>query len=1151
MRAGALKVGDFVLQAPLGRGGMGEVWRGRHEPTGTSAAVKLLRASVADDPFYLASFRTEVRAVAGLHHPHIVRIFDHGLLEEDQPSMGGGIRAGSPWLAMELLDGPSLTRHCGQIDWPEASRLLHGLLDALAHAHARGLVHRDLKPGNVVVCQPPEGPHAVLLDFGLAQATTGALDPDEVGTVIGTAAYMAPEQFRGRDSDYGPWTDLYGLGCVAWALLAGSPPFGVRQTPHQLGQRHLQDDLPEFRPTCDVPGGFDDWLRRLLDKDPRQRFRRAADAAWALRLLDRGRSYAAHGPAGTTLRLDGLDESASADTVITGPQDAPSLAVGRPPFVLRPPTPLSWATGTGSAARGLPAGTGLGIFGIRELPVVGRQGEQDQLWAALRRVELGQPQVVLLQGPAGCGKSRLARWLAQRAHELGVVERFVVAHTHPPGAGDGLGPALARHLRVGGLPRDLAELVLRRRLAAEGMPEGELPELMRLVAPRPRSARSSFRRLLGHRFASPMERYGLVAERLLSEAAWRPLLVTLEDVQWGADTLAFAQHLLRRARERKAAVMLLLTAREMAPDGQEATLLGQLLRHAGASRVPVGPLAPGFRPAFLKELVPLDPELSERVETRSGGNPLYMVQLVESWVGQGSLQSGARGFVLASGADGPLPDGLHEVWQERLQRALCRRGSLELAALELAAVLGLELEQTEWEDAAQRAGAWASAELVEDLLQAGLAESHPDGPHQGWRFVHALLRDSLLRTAADEGRLDGLRRACAAMLTERQAEDPRAALRLGRLLLDLDEVAEAIGPLTEGAWQAVRDSEYLVAERALQQRATALEGLDAAADDPRLCEGWIMQARVARRRDQHAEAARFTRLAESTARRHGWGRLHCQALREQARLRWRRGRLLSALVALREAVELAEAHDTPLALAWCLRDFGLVSVELGDLPTAVLTRASTTFADVGEVFGRATCQLALGIGHMREGQRQAGLGALSTAADGFRESLRVQEPAHAWVGLGDVARWQGDLCEAERCYQSALQRFATIGAAGSEVARRHLATVMLLLGAWARARPVLAELRRDALEREARGQLGQVYVQLAWAHGLAGDGDEAQRHVLLAQDELARLGAVPRECFEHLGACEEALRRHGEEAAARAVEAQGHVWEREAKAESR
>ena len=252
-------------------------------------------------------------------------------------------------------------------------------------------------------------------------------------------------------------------------------------------------------------------------------------------------------------------------------------------------------------------------------------------------------------------------------------------------------------------------------------------------------------------------------------------------------------------------------------------------------------------------------------------------------------------------------------------------------------------------------------------------------------------------------------------------------------------------------------------------------------------------------------------------------------------------------MALREAVELAEAHDTPLALAWCLRDFGLVSVELGELPTAVLTRAAATFAELGEVFGRATCQLALGIGHLREGQRRAGMDALSTAAVAFRESLRVQEPAHAWVGLGDVARWQGDLGEAERCYQEALQRFATIGAAGNELARHHLATVMLLRGAWARARPLLAELRRDALEREARGQLGQVYLQLAWSHGLAGDADEAHRHVLLAQEELARLGAVPQECFEHLASCTDALRRHGDESAARVMEAQGQAWEERAR----
>ncbi len=151
------------------------------------------------------------------------------------------------------------------------------LLDALAHAHARGVVHRDIKPGNVLL---GGSWHEVkLTDFGLAHALHGpSMSEDDV---IGTPSYMAPEQFRGQWRDYGPWTDLYSLGCLVYSLATGSPPFG-RVKGNAARAAHLVRPVPPLVPKHPLPAAFHPWVHQLLEKDTARRFACAADAAWAL-----------------------------------------------------------------------------------------------------------------------------------------------------------------------------------------------------------------------------------------------------------------------------------------------------------------------------------------------------------------------------------------------------------------------------------------------------------------------------------------------------------------------------------------------------------------------------------------------------------------------------------------------------------------------------------------------------------------------------------------------------------------------------------------------------------------------------------------------------------------------------------------------------
>jgi eukaryotic-like serine/threonine-protein kinase len=283
-----IPLGAFELQTRLGQGGMGEVWRGVHRGQHVPVAVKLLTNALARKEAFRVAFRNEVRAVAGLDHPHIVLVFDYGTVDEaTQAASDGALRSGTPWLAMELAEDGSLDDPRHVRTWSELRSLLLSLLDALAHAHARGVVHRDIKPGNVLVAA-----HRVLklTDFGLAHA----MDRADGDFTAGTPSYMAPEQFEGRWRDYGPWTDLYAVGCLVHALCAGQPPYGVLQD-WALGlDTHRYAPIPALVSRFPVPRGLSSWTRRLLAKDPRDRWRRAADAAAAL--LDLGEAHGRGAP---------------------------------------------------------------------------------------------------------------------------------------------------------------------------------------------------------------------------------------------------------------------------------------------------------------------------------------------------------------------------------------------------------------------------------------------------------------------------------------------------------------------------------------------------------------------------------------------------------------------------------------------------------------------------------------------------------------------------------------------------------------------------------------------------------------------------------------------------------------------------------------
>ncbi|MBC3763895.1 serine/threonine-protein kinase [Quadrisphaera oryzae] len=269
--AGTVLGNRYQLTTPIASGGMGEVWEAHDELLGRTVAVKVLRSELASDAGFLARFRTEARNSARLAHPAIAATYDYG--ESD----------GSAWLVMELVPGEPLsdllaTQH--SVEPRRAMRIIASAASGLAAAHEAGIVHRDVKPGNLLVT--PTGGVKVT-DFGIARAAAEA-PLTATGQVMGTAAYLSPEQATGR-RDLTPAVDVYALGVVAHEMLAGQRPFtGESQVAIALAQ---VNDPPPPLPSS-VPAGARALVDACLAKDPNARPRDAAVVAQVASLVADG-----------------------------------------------------------------------------------------------------------------------------------------------------------------------------------------------------------------------------------------------------------------------------------------------------------------------------------------------------------------------------------------------------------------------------------------------------------------------------------------------------------------------------------------------------------------------------------------------------------------------------------------------------------------------------------------------------------------------------------------------------------------------------------------------------------------------------------------------------------------------------------------------
>lgn len=781
---------------------MGQVWRGSHADQDVEVAVKVVLSEDATRTRFQRAFRQEARRMAELYHPSVIDVIDYGELDESAERRSSfHFRAGSPYLVMGYAPRGSLAdRLDGPTPWPEARPVLFSLLDALAHSHARGVLHRDIKPGNVLLTGTDSDGGVQLSDFGLAYALRTAQEVAEWHRAAGTPEYMSPEQLTSDWRSYGPPTDLYGLGCLAWEMLTGAPPY-QGDNAVQIADAHLRESLPELSDDLDTPPGLERWLQTMLAKQTGDRFQNAADAAWALfNITDEP-------------ELDVLDDNDSGSADPTNGNDAPSrhgIHTLRPLKIAEQRGDESGDTGWRGNARmrrSLPRSwrrqddmrysvrlpdAGSGIYRFRHFPLIGRADERDLMWERLQTsIDEGRLGLTLLSGPVGIGKDRLAEWLCERSSELGVVDVIRLPHREADDFTDALGRGLERKFGLEGLTRVKVEEFFRELLTDLGADDRyewrALTELLRPGQETTDGPRVHFR--------SSKQRHVAVIRFLERLTRRQPVVLYISDAHRGVETLEFIQRLAEGPVGDVPIHVVATVRRDQLADRVPSRRPLEAIGDSPRSReIELGPLAEAEIRQLLEEALFLEPATTWEVVRRCGGNPLYALETVGSWIDRDLLTSGDQGYHLPDDVDPPTREESLDIWSDVIDRLVGDRPAAR-RAMELAATLGERFDRRTW----RRAAEFAEVEVPPETTEPFLARDYLRERDDRLVFTQNLLRDALIESADRAGRWQRYCRACARAIDDVEPTAVSDDERIGLLLAEAGDELSACRRLLKAA----------------------------------------------------------------------------------------------------------------------------------------------------------------------------------------------------------------------------------------------------------------------------------------------------------------------------------------------------------------
>jgi tetratricopeptide (TPR) repeat protein/predicted Ser/Thr protein kinase len=661
---GTLLSNRYRIDAPLGEGGMGVVYRAYDTMLNRPVAIKMLSPHLIGDEGVKRLLR-EAQAAAQLTHPNIVSVYD--VIDT----------ADSRLIIMEYVDGRPLAELI-PMDVPRAIDTVTQVCGALQYAHARGIVHRDIKPENIVVAA---GGTAKLMDFGLARSE-GRSRMTQSGLIVGTVAYMAPEQVLGGTVD--ARTDLYSLGCVLYETLTGRKPFGGEDPFTVLSQQvNVTPVAPRWHNEA-IPPTLDAVVMRLLAKDPAERY------------------------ASATAVIEALDLAASA-----APGDVPE---------------------PGAAPAGTATRTTL-LEHIVRGKLVGRTAELAELREHLDRMLSGEGRLVLVSGEPGIGKTRLAEELAVYAHLRGAW--VLRGHCYEQDVGTPYLPfveslrQLLQHSgdtlqRMGDRAADLARLV----------PEASRASTDPDASPAGRGG--------GPALSPEDERvraFEAAAQWVSLASAAHPLVFLLDDLHW-ADraSLRLLHHLARSTRTDR--VLITGTYREMELDTEHPLndAISQMNRERLFYRLPLRRLSEEATRALLSGLfdVETSQELAGAVHRETEGNPFFIEEVVKALVEEGKIYREGGRWQRLEIDQLEIPQSVKAAIGRRVQKA----SETTKRVLTIAAVIGREFDPDILVKISQL-DEDGVLDALDEAVRLQVIRETKVGRGTGYAFEHALIRQTL------------------------------------------------------------------------------------------------------------------------------------------------------------------------------------------------------------------------------------------------------------------------------------------------------------------------------------------------------------------------------------------------------------------------
>ena len=1056
VRPGQVVADRYEVLGVLGEGGMGIVYRCRDQASGHVVALKRVippEGKLAAE--YIMWFYKEARALACLDHPGIVRARDFGQLAD-----------GSPYLAMDLVTGVSLHDLAqARLSFPLIWSIIDSVLGALAHAHARGIVHGDLKPSNVLVEELGDVPPRIhILDFGLAwlkrdphdERLDGAKNPEFAPHAgAGTPGYMAPEQIQHEMHHVCGATDLYALGCVLYKLLTGHAPFSGE--PKELLRLHAFENVPELKLVIpDAPPEVGRFVLRLLAKKPWERWEFAAEAradwnAWRPDPKVSPRVW----------RFPKLPHTREAAVPTTRRTFA---AVPRPE--LKP------------APERAP-----GLLSIRPSPLVGRDDVRRLLRGVCEEViaNVGAPhRLVLLVGPAGVGKSRISEWLCEAVHEEGTMVPLRARYRPIRSPLDGMLGAVTQHLNFERADRDTIErsLLSRWKVAREDRngaawvagaaewlrPYGHLTD--QPVGPS------------GIRFSlDTLETRRMVIRYTLRKlAAGRPLLFWFDDLHHASEATFEG---LVRIHQTEPDQRIVMVATVRAEDVQIGTPAADRLRNLrekmNGDVIDIRAMDPDTTCELLRASLPLDDASVKEAARRSRGNPLFALQQLHAWALAGDMEYKNGTYRVPPEVLAVRPQTTAELWDSRVA---AMPEDHRLAAFAVAAVGGdIRREVLQALLAALALpveGAILSLQNAEIIL-----------PHGAGRYVwpHALLQEHLIARLNQRPDAQLMYRAAAHALGHHPMSGTRRVVRqrVANLLNagESDAAAELLFHFLERSWNGAR--EPLATLMDLDLLKGHLIGRSLA-----LKHRWRAEAlrHVGRNEEAttHAEIARnsFEELGERESL------AHC--LRLLGHLASERGSSVEGLQLVNIARAIFIEENQLLGQAQCEAVAGEIEYLLGNYANArnYIQHAEAHFAELGQPLGRGQCLLLLSwIDHSEGATERSRRLTLQARAEfdqaGYRLGL-----AQVDTSLAHIEHRLSNFHGAEKGALDALAAFETLRTPRGQAACERLLTMI--------------GIDADDLERAElhAGRAAAIYGQMGDPWGLL------ESRLLICQTLLAR-----------------------------------------------